>query len=163
MGNNTCCMNKDFYEKYNQNGDLLYRVSLVNGKKHGNQKNYNKKKRLDSIVQYCHGKMHGNFIIFKKNGMDVKMKTNFCNNKKHGFEFHYHETGNFLILFNIYRYGKLVYSNKFSQTSMNECCVCFENTNFHSICKHTICPQCYDNVESCPVCRRFFYERIILH
>ena len=35
----------------------------------------------------------------------------------------------------------------------HECVVCYENTSKKTKCNHSICRDCYNNVEICPYCR----------
>jgi hypothetical protein len=37
-----------------------------------------------------------------------------------------------------------------------ECCVCFEETKYHTICNHPLCSLCVYKIKSpcCPICRR---------
>ena len=49
---------------------------------------------------------------------------------------------------------KLSYINLFDNVS--ECCVCMEQTNLQTKCKHTLCQKCFSSLNTpkkCPVCR----------
>jgi hypothetical protein len=39
---------------------------------------------------------------------------------------------------------------------MQECCVCFEETKFHTVCNHPLCLRCLCKIPTpyCPMCRR---------
>jgi len=38
----------------------------------------------------------------------------------------------------------------------DDCCVCYETTNYYTNCNHTLCASCYNQIPNklCPICRR---------
>jgi hypothetical protein len=41
---------------------------------------------------------------------------------------------------------------------IEDCAVCFDETNVHTKCNHYCCHKCLEKVKICPICRRDLYE-----
>jgi len=45
----------------------------------------------------------------------------------------------------------------------DECCVCFDNTKFKTMCNHTICINCFHRTNKCPLCRKDYKSSTIIY
>lgn len=53
-----------------------------------------------------------------------------------------------------YHYGRCVSEKK---STIEECCVCYEQTNYETTCSHRLCIECSEKTNSkCPMCRQIF-------
>ena len=41
---------------------------------------------------------------------------------------------------------------------IEDCAICFEDTNVKTLCKHYCCHKCMEKIKICPICRRDLYE-----
>ncbi len=57
-------------------------------------------------------------------------------------------------------FGYDIFKDKYLNSK--ECCVCFEKTKDSTICNHSLCIECWSNLQtySCPTCRR---DNIVIH
>lgn len=39
----------------------------------------------------------------------------------------------------------------------NECCICFEQISYKTLCNHDVCYKCGEKIKDCPLCRRKLY------
>ncbi len=147
------------FSKY-KNGCLLYTVPIVDGRKQGVQYNYDQKGQLQSAITYDKGVFHGVFSIFDEK-KQKKMRVMFREGVKHGFEFHFKK--DLLIHFvRVFCKNEVVYHRSFCKSDpIEECCVCFENTNLMTSCGHIVCPDCIEKVDRCPICRQFLRETLL--
>jgi len=64
-------------------------------------------------------------------------------------------------LMKLMKKNRKVYLNE--TTDSDECCICYELTNMKTYCNHTLCKDCYDelNDKICPLCRTNLKDEII--
>ena len=64
-------------------------------------------------------------------------------------------------LMKLMKKNRKVYLNE--TTDSEECCICYELTNMKTYCNHTLCKDCYDelNDKICPLCRTNLKDEII--
>ena len=173
MGNICFSKTKEYiYDKYEEDY-LKYSVPLVNGKKNGTQTNFTKNGDVLCTMEYVNGRFHGLFQLFSNNGA-LQHEMSFQHGKKHGSEYHFkkndrqvsYSEGPIIVSFHaLYRKGLLLYKRNFNIVDMNqieECCICFEETNFKLFCSHTVCPSCIKKIGRCPICRKFLKESLYL-
>lgn len=112
---------------YNETGNIIYLENYVQEKRHGDNIIYhpNGEKKLERTFQY--GTLTGNQYIFDENGNVLSQK--------------------------YFLGGKEIFHNV-QNLDIEECSVCFEDTNFKTVCKHPICIHCKKKLILCPICRR---------
>jgi len=166
-----------FYILYYPNGNIKIESYFTNNKKNGFTMFYQKNNVLHSVVSFKNNKINGDFIKYYPN-RKIMCITSYKNGLREGTETVYDEEGNVMIkreyyknkshgntlLYNIegniteYQYhqnGKMLFSKGFDPEIKEECCICFEETNFQLKCNHTVCVKCSEKINRCPVCRRF--------
>ena len=155
------------YDKYEKEF-LKYRVPIINGKKNGTQTNFAESGDILCTMEYLNGKYHGLFQLFSEDG-NLKQEIHFQSGKKHGPEYHFiknNTEGPIIVSFHaLYQKGRLLYNRTYNNMEMNqieECCICFQETNFKLFCSHTVCPSCTKKIKKCPVCRKFRQEYLHL-
>jgi len=50
--------------------------------------------------------------------------------------------------------GWIRFNWKSIQLKKEECCICFDETNHTTECKHILCIECNKKIKKCPICRR---------
>lgn len=147
---------RKIYSEY-KDGILLYSVPISNGKKNGIQINYTPEGQLLSKMSYVDNVFNGNFELYSTSNF-LKLECQFKNGKKHGTEYIYYSP--YMVhIFRIYKKGKVIHEAYFEEhENIEECCICFENTNYALSCGHKVCPYCSKNIEQCPICRRFLLQ-----
>ena len=121
------------------------------GKQNGTFYHYSKGGSLMAIYNYCHGSKHGRQYLFHDNGT-VESQQSYHYGELDGNSYFYDHNG-FALLQVYYMKGKKVFEN-IQSMAMEECSVCFEETNFKTRCKHPVCIDCKEQVSLCPICRR---------
>ncbi len=163
--------------QYFSNGTVEKLVYYVNGVRHGKMyENYTEDKNYLKQTGYFHcGKQNGEFYHYSKNGSLLSIY-NYRHGAKHGKQYSFYDNQN-IESEQSFRYGELdgnsyfydrdghvksqiyfmkgiqVFENK-QLMELEECSICFEETNFKTKCKHQICIECKEKVSSCPICRR---------
>ena len=106
---------------------------------------------INTVLNYINGKLNGIEICYNDN--KIVMKRNYYNGKLQGDSI-FNDENEKILKYQYYQNGKLIYSKSFN-SELEECCICFENTNFKLKCDHNVCFNCKDKIHKCPICRRF--------
>lgn len=137
------------YKKKN----IVHSVSnFKNNKLHGNVVKYTSKRIIKSISNYINGKLNGIEVCYNNN--KIVMKRNYYNGQLQGDSI-FNDENEKILEYQYYQNGKLIFSKSFNSNDVEECCICFENTNFKLKCEHNVCFDCKNKIHKCPICRRF--------
>lgn len=141
------------YENFNTKNGIKLRKKgyFQDGLKHGPFLYYNDKGDIIYVENYVKEKRHGENIIYHPNGMK-KVDRTFDYGTLTGNQYIYDESGNVLSQ-KYFLAGKEMFHN-LQNFEIEECSICFEDTNFKTICKHPVCVECKKKVTFCPICRR---------
>jgi len=140
---------------YYEDGIKIKEYEMSNNKFHGKSSEFYKNGNIKSCSFFVLNIKHGVQYEYYSDRI-LKKVTTYNLGKKNGDEFIFKENG-FIQERNIYKLDKKIYTQKFYNNT-NECCICFEETNFKTSCNHDLCVGCLKKVDRCPICRKFFYE-----
>ena len=145
---------KMFHSYGTQSYALKQTGSFHQGRRNGTFYNYSAKGELESIKNYNGGEQHGKQYKFYSSG-SFQAEEMFRYGIQNGNSYYFDEPQNVLSQI-YYMRGEKVFENN-QAMEKEECSICFEETNFKTVCNHPICIECKDQVIACPLCRRHLF------
>jgi antitoxin component YwqK of YwqJK toxin-antitoxin module len=166
------------FRKYFANGRIKQYKYYQNGMLNGYVKNFNKDNLITFLGVYKQNEPNGYFKKFSYVDGDIFVREMFyIDGIKQGTQI---ETKNGIVQ-NIYRYSwsgvlhgiqSLNVDEKIKHSyyeygrllldgneTKQDCCVCYESTNFTTTCNHPLCCKCIQKtMKKCPMCRKNFFS-----